>query len=110
MKKLLILLFSILISQNSYSKERVYLTCEFCSDDQCMELDGSQTLIIFPDTNEFLFGPEMRRTLKKYSEFGRSALTPRPKNIQFWSKCANATVTKNMKLKQNTGFFQYLLK
>ena len=72
MKKLLILLFSILISHNTYANERVYLTCEFCSDDQCMELDGSQTLIIFPDTNEFLFGPEMRRTLSKYTEFGDS--------------------------------------
>ena len=39
-----------------------------------MELDGSQTLIIFPDTNEFLFGPEMRRTLSKYSEFGDSII------------------------------------
>jgi len=26
-----------------------------------MELDGSQTLIIFLNTNEFLFSPEMRR-------------------------------------------------
>jgi len=72
MKKLLIPLLSILISHNTYANERVYLTCEFCSDDKCMELDGSQTLIIFPDTNEFLFGPEMQRTISKYTEFGDS--------------------------------------
>ncbi len=72
MNKLFLLSVFLIFSSNCYSKERVYLTCEFCSDDQCIELDGSQTLIILPDTNEFLFGPEMRRTLSKYAEFGDS--------------------------------------
>ena len=72
MSKLLLLSFSLMLSFNCFGEERVYLTCEFCSDNQCMELDGSQTLIIFPNTNEFLFGPEMRRTLSKYTEFGDS--------------------------------------
>ena len=72
MNKLLLLAFSLTLSFNCFGEERVYLNCEFCSDNQCMELDGSQTLIIFPNTKEFLFGSEMRRTLSKYTEFGDS--------------------------------------
>jgi len=71
-KLLLLFISSFVLSFNCFGEERIYLTCEFCSDDQCMELDGSQTLIILPDTNEFLFGPEMRRTISKYTEFGDS--------------------------------------
>ena len=56
MKKLLVLLFSILISFNSYAKDRVYLTCEFYSAGEGIELDGSNTLTIFPNSYEYIYG------------------------------------------------------
>ena len=58
MKKLLTILIFLFLTFHSYAEERVYLTCEIYSDGEHNELDESQTLIIFPNINKYIYGED----------------------------------------------------